>query len=347
MGRNACLDGSLSRRDLAETVQLIAAAVSFGDRGQPGLGVTEAYVKWRPLPNHGWRSQLKLGAFYPGISLENRMSGWRSPYSLTPSAINTWVGEELRTIGAEYALDWLGQKTGHAFDVGVSAAVFGWNDPAGTLIATRGWGLQDQQSTLFGTFGRRDQQPLPERTLFYDDLDKRAGYHVSANLKFRGVLQLTAIHYDNRANPAIYSATLDDTAWKTQFNSAGLRFAPNDQLTLIWQRLYGRTYAGSGPEPNCFAFGSYFTLLSWQQGAARYSVRYDEFTMNQPVSTYGLYDHEQGHAWMESYSRQWRAHWSVSAELLQVDSRMRSRSWVNLPVAARERQLQLALRYSR
>ena len=73
------------------------------------------------------------------------MRGWRSPYTLTNSAINSWVGEELRTVGAEYAPDWLGQKSGHDFNVGISAAIFGWNDPAGTVVATRGWGLHHQQ----------------------------------------------------------------------------------------------------------------------------------------------------------------------------------------------------------
>ena len=80
------------------------------------------------------------------------MHGWRSPYTLSFSAINTWVGEELRTIGAEYSLDWLGRSHGHDFDFTLSAAGYGWNDTAGTVIATRGWGLHDRQSTLFGRY---------------------------------------------------------------------------------------------------------------------------------------------------------------------------------------------------
>ncbi len=105
------------------------------------------------------------------------MQGWRSPYTLSFSAINTWVGEELRTIGAEYSLDWLGRSHGHDFDFTLSAAAYGWNDTAGTVVATRGWGLHDRQSTLFGRYAN-DGSPLPQRTLFYDDLDKRAGYYV-------------------------------------------------------------------------------------------------------------------------------------------------------------------------
>ena len=51
------------------------------------------------MPQSAWRSNLKIGAFYPPISLEHRASGWTNPYTISSSALNTWVGEELRTIG--------------------------------------------------------------------------------------------------------------------------------------------------------------------------------------------------------------------------------------------------------
>ena len=47
---------------------------------------------------------MKAGAFFPTISLENDDIGWTSPYTLSASAINTWIGEELRTIGTEGTL---------------------------------------------------------------------------------------------------------------------------------------------------------------------------------------------------------------------------------------------------
>jgi hypothetical protein len=333
------------RGDLTDTVQFTTEAVSYGERSKPIIDVTEAYLDWRPIPASAWRSQFKLGAFYPEISLENRLRGWRSPYTLSSSAINSWLGEELRTIGAQYALDWLGQKSGHAVDVGISVAAFGWNDPAGTVIATRGWGLHDQQTGLFGAFGKPGQQPLPERTLIYDDMDQRAGYHVATNLNYRGLVELTAMHYDNRADPAIYSATIDDVAWLTHFNSLGVRLTPSDSLTLIWQRLYGRTYAGDDPKPNCWTFGSWFGLLSWKSDANRYSARYDQFAMNQMISNYGFYNWQQGHALTLAYGRQLNSHWNLMLEGLQTDSTLRSRSSIGQPKTLRERQLQLALRY--
>ena len=134
-------------------------------------------------------------------------------------------------------------------------------------------------------------------------------------------------------------------AWLTQFNSFGLRWTPTEQLTVIWQRLYGRTYAGDEPDPNCFAFGSYFGLVSWKSDANRYTLRFDDFTLNQRVSNYGFYDREQGHAVTLAYSRDLSEHWNVVAEALQVSSALRSRALLGLAESVRERQLQLAVRY--
>ena len=73
------------------------------------------------------------------VSLENRGVGWSDVYSITPSALNTWTGEEFRTIGAELEGRWLGASHGYLGDVALVGAVYGWNDPAGALIADRGY----------------------------------------------------------------------------------------------------------------------------------------------------------------------------------------------------------------
>jgi len=65
-----------------------------------GLDVIETYFAWRPAPAGSWQWSIKAGAFLPELSLENTDLGWTSPYTITPSAINSWIGEELRTIGS-------------------------------------------------------------------------------------------------------------------------------------------------------------------------------------------------------------------------------------------------------
>jgi hypothetical protein len=331
------------RGDVTQTLRVTAEAVSYGDHDVNPIDLTEIYAEWRPIPRSAWRSRLKVGAFYPDISLENRMRGWRSPYTLSYSAINTWVGEELRTIGSEYSLDWLGLTNGHDFEFSARAALFGWNDPAGTVVATRGWGLNDRQDTLFGRFAARGQ-PLPARTVIHDEMDRRAGYQAGLNFGYRGLLQLRALHYDNRADPSVYASRINDVAWQTYFDSAGLRWTPDAHWTLIAQWLHGRTFAQAAPG-NAFSFHSEFLLGSWKHGANRVSLRYDRFASTQDATNFNFNIHDDGHAWTVSLQRSLRAHWSATIEWLGVRSSNTRRQLIGQPVTGSEQQLQLALRY--
>ena len=143
---------------------------SFDDRHI--IDVTEAWLEWRPVPQSAWRSNLKIGAFYPPVSLEHRAPGWSNPYTLSSSALNTWVGEELRTIGVGYEIEHLGQQSGSAFDFGLNAAVFGWNDPAGVVVAFRGFAMHDRQTPLFGRIGTYAYGG-PEQRVIFAEIDRR------------------------------------------------------------------------------------------------------------------------------------------------------------------------------
>ncbi|HEV7431693.1 MAG TPA: hypothetical protein VGN77_01520 [Steroidobacteraceae bacterium] len=335
------------RADPTETLHFSAQGYAYGDHDVNVFDLTELYAEWRPIPASDWRSRIKVGAFYPSISLENRMQGWRSPYTVSFSAINTWIGEELRTIGAEYNLDWLGRSHGHDFDVTLSAAAYGWNDTAGTVIATRGWGLHDRQSTLFGRYANNGS-PLSERTLFFDDLDKRAGYYVGATANYRGLLEVRALHYDNRANLAVESTSLDDSAWLTFFDSLGARLTPNDDWTLIGQWLHGRTYVDTHVPQVAWSYDSEFLLASLKRGAMRYSVRYDRYQMQQTYSTFGYIPillADDGHAWTVACIRDFGRHWSMALEGTESDSTVPLRALLGDAPYARERVLQLSVRY--
>jgi hypothetical protein len=333
------------RGDITDSLHLTAEAFAYGDHDVNPLDLTELQLSWRPVPASLWRTELKLGAFYPAISLENRMRGWRSPYSISFSAINSWIGEELRTIGAEYNLDWLGQQSGSNFDLGFSAAVFGWNDPAGVVMGMRGWSLHDRQSTLFGRVGRQGQGVVDGRKLFYDDIDGRAGFHFGASARFRGLLEARLMHYDNRGDPAAEAPAIDDYAWRTRFDAFGLRYTPDERWTAIWQYLRGSTAAGEPVPPNDWRYDAQFLLLSWRHGSHRLTARYDDFSMRQLVSYFGAPNHDRGHAQTYAWLYDVNAQWSLALEALQIDSNLRWRSWLGAPQIAHERQLQLALRY--
>ena len=339
------------RVDVTQTLRITAEGVAYGDHDVNPLDMTELFADWRLIPSSAWRSRVKVGAFYPEISLENRMRGWRSPYTLSSSAINTWVGEELRTIGAEYSLDWLGRSNGHALDVTFNAALYGWNDPVGTVLASRGWGLHDRQSTLLGRFANRGQ-PLESRTVFYDDMDKRAGYYAGITANYRGLVEARVLHYDNRANVAAEVYKINDGAWLTRFESLGLRWTPTANWTVISQWLHGRTFVDANLPTNAWSFDAEFLLASLKQGAMRYSMRYDRFATQQTASNFaqyigGLYLGDRGHAWTIAGNRQINEHWNVALEAIDVRSNVAQRALIGEPDQASERQWQLAVRYDR
>ena len=309
------------------------------------VDLTEAYLEIRPYPGENWRSRVKIGAFHAPISLEHRAAGWTNPYLISSSAINTWAGEELRTIGAEYALDWQGTRSGHDFDAGVVAALYAYNDPAGVLVASRGWTLHDRQTGLFGRVGQPGTGPVPGRTLF-EEIDNRIGQYFGAHLRYLDRVELHFLHYDNRANPERYDAGINDFAWLTCFDSIGLRIETAGGWTLISQWLQGQTSIEVDEAYEKWEFGSTFALLSKSIGRHRISARADWFHTDHIETSGPFLIQESGDAWTIGYSYEHDRHWSLAVEALQVESDVSRRVLIGEPTRADERQLQLQLRYS-
>jgi len=125
-----------------------ATVVDAVSVGTSGIDLTEAYFSWRPVPRSAVRQSLRVGAFYPPLSLENTEDAWTSPYGDTFSAINTWVGEELRTMGAEWSPSLRFGPASRQREIRAILAAYCCNDPAGTLLAWRGFALHQWQSRL-------------------------------------------------------------------------------------------------------------------------------------------------------------------------------------------------------
>ncbi|MDA0706221.1 MAG: hypothetical protein O2805_06290 [Proteobacteria bacterium] len=123
----------------ADSLHAHVVLEGYDDDIGSAIDFTQAYLEWRPVPRSATRYRLKLGAFYPRISLENVDASWSSPYAASSSAINTWIAEEIRTFGAELSISRRPATLGglHAFSADVAA--FRGNDPAGALLAWKGW----------------------------------------------------------------------------------------------------------------------------------------------------------------------------------------------------------------
>ena len=147
----------------------------------PGLDLLEAYLRYRPAPTGAWRWSVKAGAFLPPVSLENDEIGWTSHWTLTPSAIDSWVGAELRVIGAEGTLEWDGADS----TVTLIGGLFGDNDPAGVMMADRGWNFDDRVTGLFeksrlpDAYAALTHQPTPLYTSVYGEIDNQPGWDLA------------------------------------------------------------------------------------------------------------------------------------------------------------------------
>src|ERR1700737_2022355 len=114
---------------VTDIVTVHAVIDAYGDHDRNPIDMSELYFDVRPFPTTSVRWRARVGAFFMPVSLENRGIGWTDVYSITPSAVNTWLGEEFRTLGAEVEARWLGASSGYLGDVALVAAAYGWNDP--------------------------------------------------------------------------------------------------------------------------------------------------------------------------------------------------------------------------
>jgi hypothetical protein len=325
------------------TVHLDAS--SWGDHEKNPIDLTEAFMELRPYPRAGWRARLKAGAFYAPISLENRLAGWESPYTLSYSALDSWIAEELRTIGMEGSLEWLGTRLGHDFDVALTGAVFGWNDPAGVAIANHGFALQDRQTGLFERIGQPGAVPVRGFEVFHE-IDGQPGFYEGLEVRYLDRIVLRALHYDNQADPGALDVPAHRFAWHTRFDTAGVRFDGDQGWSAIVQWLDGQTYLE--PVENRYlewAFNTRYALLSKRIGRHALSVRYDDFGVV-PHQTQPNGD-QQGHAFTAAYIFEPSAHWRFTLEWLRVRSSNANRQiYLGEAPLATESALTLAVRYA-
>ena len=333
---------------ITDTLRASAVAFANFDGDKNPIDLTEAFIEWRPVPTTPVRWRTKLGAFYPPISMENRAAGWQSLYSISSSAINTWIGEEVRTVGAETSATLMGAAIHRPFDIGVVAGVYGWNDPMGVVIQKRGWAIHDRQTALWGRLPDVKGLPFADGSFeLFHEIDGRPGFHVGVEGSYRNQLVVRALRYDNRGDPAPCNAV--ECAWLSRFNAYGARLELPEGWTLISQWLDGDTAVGAsadGRGRHILDYWSGFVLVSKVVGPHRVSARYERFHTKTVRGVTKFDSNEDGAAFMLAYRYELNDHWQLTAEALKVDSTLTQRKLLGLPTDARESSLQLLARYS-
>ncbi len=320
-------------------------ASAWGDHDRIPVGLTEAFLQFRPYPFGGYRLRVKAGAFYPTISLENRAAGWESPYTLSYSAIDSWLAIEVRTLGVEAQLDWLGTRQGHAFDVGVTGGAFGWNEGAGAFVAGDGFTLTDRQTPYGGRVGLPNDPVLMNFEPFRE-LDGRAGIYGGLELRWLDRLVIRALRYDNRADPTAIDFASGVIPWETTFTSLGARLESGTGWTAVAQYLKGETSIAPGGFVLDWPFRAGYALLARSFGRHTLSLRYDSFAVDTNANAGGD-GAEIGHALTAAYVFTANEHWRCTLEWLHVSSNSYEREDAfKLPPFASETQVQLAVRYA-
>ena len=310
------------------------------------VDLIEGYISYRPVLSSFVRLRMRAGVFFPPVSMENTGPAWTSPYTITTSAINSWIGEEVRPTGGEFSV----VLSPESQEIAFTAAAFGNNDPAGTLLAWRGWALHDRQS---GYSDRLPLAPIPAIQpdgLFarqapwvrpFREIDGRLGYYAGADWSHR-LFELRALRYDNRGIPTAFDGT--QYAWYTEFTNIGLSLHLPAGFEAIGQWMDGDSEMGPPGALN-IAFDSAYVLVTAAFGSHRISLRYDSFRV-QDHDRWRMLDNnnEDGSAWTAAYLIQTGDHVRLGFELLRVESDRPARVSLGLPVRQEELEFQAGAR---
>lgn len=306
------------------------------------VDVVEGYLAYQPVSTQSYRFRAKLGAFYPPISLENTGIGWTSPYTLSYSAINTWVGEELRGLGAEASI----AHNGELHDVSVVAALTAANDRAGTLLYRRGWALHDFKPGINDTYPLPPRPSAPNATPEIEtpflEIDERAGYYTGVNWRYDERYSVHVLYFDNHADPE--SRESGEASWLTKFTSIGTQLELDHNITLLAQYMVGDTLIDIGTRDIVLDYQAAYVLASKALGKHRFTLRGDWFETTHLEASYDNDLSEDGWSVTAAYSYAVAPKQRLFLELLDIDSYREAREALERDEDASDIQFQIGYR---
>lgn len=248
--------------------------------GDP-VGLLEAFVEYRRALSDHSELQTRGGFFFLNTSFENIDPLWTSPYTLSLSALNSWIGEEVRPVGLDIA--WL-RRDDSGGHVRFAVTAFGANDTMGTLIAWRGFAFHDRLTpwggevplhrSVFPAFPKQERSTEPFRA----DLDGEPGF--SARGEFQGGnFAARGSYLDTRGDRDLHPSNFGQYSWRTRFGWLGGE-AHVGLLTLVGEWGQGSTtmgFPGRGVTWVDADFEVGYLLASIAPGPFRFSARYDTF----------------------------------------------------------------------
>jgi hypothetical protein len=326
----------------------VVGSLLGGERTEAGL--KQAFVSFKPMRGERLRISARAGLLWPPISLEHEGADWHVRDTIAPSAINSWIGEEVRPLAAEISAT----TSAGEHQLSAIAGIFAANDTSGTLLTFRGWALHDR-TTL--AFRRQPLPPLPE-PIEYDQprfthplLDvepgfaHRPGYYAKLTWQPPVPVRIELFRYDNRADPEAVNDDLE-WGWRTQFDNLGIAADLGGGNQLKLQALTGRTRMGDSDATGIWIdnrFRAAFVLASHRFTNSGIAARIDAFDTRQHGTLVASESNETG--WAATIAGH-RDFGPVAAfvELLRVSSKRAEHPETHLDPCQRQTRLQGELR---
>lgn len=237
----------------------LVARTNHDDSERGHIGVPEIYLESNFYPGET-RVRLRGGAMFLPTSRENVAALWESPYTISSSALNTWMGEEFRPIGLD------GTVYRRGFMIGATG--FRGNDTFGALPVERGWAMHNHW-TLLGEWipvGGGDYTSVSAEN------DGRTGWSARGGWRGRRV-QFQYTHIDNRSDGLPYGELYN---WGTKFDIASFEYAGDDWV-LAGEHGWGPTFVVARGRKFVTDIGASYLLLSRRLPSGRASLRVDSF----------------------------------------------------------------------
>lgn len=326
------------------------AALAQGGGGDD-VGLSEAFLTYKPLTGGPWHVSARAGLMWPEVSLEHGGPEWAVRETITPSVVNSWIGEEVKVAGVDATVS--RRLGGH--ELALTLGGFDFNDTAGTLLSFRGWALHDRKALV----GR--EQPLPPLNAFiaglqprmthplldFDEGAFRPGYYAKLAWQPPAPVRIEVFHYDNRADP---EANNDDSewGWRTRFENVSLRARPGGGAwELQAQAMRGRTRMGfpiDGVRWVDTRFRSAFAMATRRLPEGSATARIEWFGTRNHGSGLLPEDDEDGWAGTLAARRELTPWLTAFAEYVHVESDKPARARAGLAARQGQDQVQIALR---
>lgn len=327
---------------------LTGTVIATAQHGQQhAADLSEAFLTYKPLLGQT-KVAVRAGLLWPPVSLEHSGSDWHVTETITPSAINAWIGEEVKVGAVEATVSApLGTHR-----VAATLALFGWNDTAGTLLALRGWALHDEKVTAFGL------QPLPPLSGFWArvqaprtrpvlEIDHKPGWYAKLSWSPTQAIEIQAFRYDNRGNPEEMTSARQ-WGWYTEFDAlAGVAVLRSVEFKA--QAMRGRTQMGfvnasTGLIWVDTKFEAAYLMATRHFARGSMSLRAEAFDTRNAGSKLGATWNEDGWALTGAVRRELGPHLSVLGEIAHIDSRKDERASIGLATRQTQTVAQLGAR---